>query len=236
MQFNYARSLLASRLTSKPNFRLTPDLVYQNDYCQVSVGAQVALNHATVSGDRLAAIGLVEIFYDNLFPALDCNPYWRRVRSPITLRFYRITNRPVEPPPRNHDSPPVFVVPGTKPDMRAGMTIKSLQSLQQRCSTLGSTGCGLWLQPVNSTPQRLQIFLPSGTSILVPLLLMDRKTISARQSTSSWFSCTRDLRRSKGLHSATGDECARRSRCEFHRITNCPLEPHAPITIGLQSF
>jgi len=75
VQFNYARSLLASRLTSKPNFRLTPDLVYQNDYCQVSVGAQVALNHATVSGDRLAAIGLVEIFYDNIFPVLAWDPF-----------------------------------------------------------------------------------------------------------------------------------------------------------------
>ena len=59
----------------------------------------------------------------------------------------------------NHDSPPVFVVPGTKPDIRAGMTMTSLQSLQQRCSTLGSTGWGLWPQPVNSTPQRLQIFV-----------------------------------------------------------------------------
>ena len=75
VQFNYAQSFLASRLTTKPDFRLTPGLAYQDDYCQVSVGAQVTLNHAAVSGDRLAAIGLVEIFYDNIFPALGWKPF-----------------------------------------------------------------------------------------------------------------------------------------------------------------
>ncbi len=75
VQFNYAQSFFASRLTTKPDFRLTPGLAYQNDYCQVSVGAQVALNGAAASGDRVTALGLVEIFYDNIFPALGWNPF-----------------------------------------------------------------------------------------------------------------------------------------------------------------
>lgn len=75
VQFNYLQSFLASRLTTKPDFRLTPGIAYQNDYCQVSVGAQVTLNGAAASGDRVAALGLVEIFYDNIFPALGWNPF-----------------------------------------------------------------------------------------------------------------------------------------------------------------
>jgi hypothetical protein len=75
VQLNYTQSFLASQLTTKPDFRLTPGLAYQNEYCQVSVGAQVALNGAAASGDRVAALGLVEIFYDNIFPALGWNPF-----------------------------------------------------------------------------------------------------------------------------------------------------------------
>jgi len=75
VEFNYVQSFLAARLTTKPDFRLTPGLAYQNDYCQVSVGAQVALNGAAANGDRVAGLGLVEIFYDNIFPALGWQPF-----------------------------------------------------------------------------------------------------------------------------------------------------------------
>lgn len=74
VQFNYSQSFIASRLTTKPNFQLTPGLGYLGDYCELSVGSQVALNGAAPSGDRVAAIGLVEIFYDNIFPILGWNP------------------------------------------------------------------------------------------------------------------------------------------------------------------
>jgi hypothetical protein len=75
LQFNYAQSFFTSNLTTKPDFRLTPGLAYQNEYCQVSVGAQVALNHAAANGDRLAGLGLIEVFYDNIFPALGWQPF-----------------------------------------------------------------------------------------------------------------------------------------------------------------
>jgi len=45
-------------------------LAYLGDYCEVSVGAQVALNGAAQPGDRAAVIGLIEVFYDELFPTL----------------------------------------------------------------------------------------------------------------------------------------------------------------------
>jgi hypothetical protein len=74
-QFNYSQSLIASRLTTLPDFRLTPGLAYLGDYCEVSIGAQVALNGAAQAGDRIAVIGLVEVFYDEIFPTLGWEPF-----------------------------------------------------------------------------------------------------------------------------------------------------------------
>jgi len=75
VQFNYAQSFIASRLTTKPDYRLIPGLAYLGDYCELSVGAQVALNGAANEGDRVAVIGLIEIFYDDLFPSLGWTPF-----------------------------------------------------------------------------------------------------------------------------------------------------------------
>ena len=75
VQFNYAQSFIASRLTTSPDFLLTPRVAYMGKYCEVSAGAQVALNGTAQSGDHVAVIGLVEVFYDDLFPALAWNPF-----------------------------------------------------------------------------------------------------------------------------------------------------------------
>lgn len=50
-------------------------VAYLGEYCELSVGAQVALNGAAPSGDQVAVIGLVEIFYDNILPALGWKPF-----------------------------------------------------------------------------------------------------------------------------------------------------------------
>jgi hypothetical protein len=75
VQFNYAQSFIASRLTTKPDFRLTPGLAYLGNYGEVSFGAQVALNGAAPRSDRIAVIGLIELFYDDVFPVLGWNPF-----------------------------------------------------------------------------------------------------------------------------------------------------------------
>jgi hypothetical protein len=75
VQLNYAQSFIASRLTTSPDFRLTPGLAYMGHYCELSVGTQIALNNAAPSGERVAVIGLVEIFYDDIFPALGWKPF-----------------------------------------------------------------------------------------------------------------------------------------------------------------
>jgi hypothetical protein len=74
-QLNYAQSFIASRLTTAPDFHVTPGVAYLGDYFEVSVGAQVAINGAAQSGDRVAVIGLVEVFYDEIFPALGWQPF-----------------------------------------------------------------------------------------------------------------------------------------------------------------
>jgi len=38
------------------------------------MGTQVALNRVAHDGDQVTVIGLVEIFYDNIFPILGWNP------------------------------------------------------------------------------------------------------------------------------------------------------------------
>jgi hypothetical protein len=75
VQINYAQSFIASRLTTKPDFRLIPGLAYLGHYCELSVGAQFAINGAAADGDRIAVIGLMEIFYDEVFPASGWNPW-----------------------------------------------------------------------------------------------------------------------------------------------------------------
>jgi hypothetical protein len=75
VQLNYAQSFIASRLSTKPDFRLTPGLAYMGHYCELSVGTQIAVNNAAPSDERVAVVGLVEIFYDDIFPALSWKPF-----------------------------------------------------------------------------------------------------------------------------------------------------------------
>jgi hypothetical protein len=75
VQLNYTQSFIASRLTLSPDFRLIPGVAYLGEWCEFSAGAQVGLNGAPEPGDRIAVIGPVEIFYDNIFPKLGWNPF-----------------------------------------------------------------------------------------------------------------------------------------------------------------
>jgi hypothetical protein len=83
------------RLTTSPDFRLTPGLAYLGDTFEVSVGSQVALNGAYEKGDRVAFLGLMEIFYDELFPALGWkpfNPEAKRRRSANVLKTVSVSS------------------------------------------------------------------------------------------------------------------------------------------------
>jgi hypothetical protein len=75
VQLNYAQSFIASRLTTSPDFRLTPGVAYMGHYCEFNVGTQIALNNTAPNGERVAVLGLVEVFYDDIFPVLSWNPF-----------------------------------------------------------------------------------------------------------------------------------------------------------------
>jgi hypothetical protein len=75
VQFNYSQAFIASRLTTSPDFRLTPGIAYLGNTFEISVGPQMALNGAYANGDRVAALGLMEIFYDEILPAFGGNPF-----------------------------------------------------------------------------------------------------------------------------------------------------------------
>jgi hypothetical protein len=75
IQFNYSQAFIASRLTTSPDFRLTPGIAYLGDTFEISLGSQIALNGAHASGDRAGLLGLVEIFYDEILPTLGWNPF-----------------------------------------------------------------------------------------------------------------------------------------------------------------
>lgn len=75
IQFNYSQAFITSRLTTSPDFRLTPGIAYLGDTFEVSLGPQIALNGAHASGDGVGLLGLVEIFYDESFPTLGWNPF-----------------------------------------------------------------------------------------------------------------------------------------------------------------
>jgi hypothetical protein len=59
VQFNYAQSFIASPPTTGPDFRLTRGVAYLGDYCELSVGAQVALNGATPRADQVAVLDFI---------------------------------------------------------------------------------------------------------------------------------------------------------------------------------
>ena len=75
VEFDYSQAMIDSRLTTSPDFLITPGVAYLGDKFLVSLGAQVDLNGASHRGDRAAALCLVEIFYDDIFPALGKNPF-----------------------------------------------------------------------------------------------------------------------------------------------------------------
>jgi len=74
-QLNYSQTLIDSRLTTLPDFRITPGLAYLGHYYELSIGAQLATNGATQPGDRGAVLGLIEVFYDDIVPALGWKPF-----------------------------------------------------------------------------------------------------------------------------------------------------------------
>ena len=67
-EFNYSQLITGPSGQTFPNILATPGIAYVSYHFELSVGTQFALNQASVSGTHAAVLGLLDIFYDSLFP------------------------------------------------------------------------------------------------------------------------------------------------------------------------
>jgi len=74
LDFDYAQYLSAHRNSSAPDFELTPAIAWMNDTYEINLGAQIGINHASVSTGRVAFVWQITVSYDQLVPALGWTP------------------------------------------------------------------------------------------------------------------------------------------------------------------
>ena len=64
-----AISAVDTKTLEVPNGMLaTPGIAYVTYHFEVAIGTQFALNQASVRGTHAAVVGLLDIFYDSIFP------------------------------------------------------------------------------------------------------------------------------------------------------------------------
>lgn len=69
-EFNYSQLIAGPAGRTFPNLVATPGIAYVGYHFELSVGTQFALNRAAVPGAHAAVIGLLDIFYDSIFPKI----------------------------------------------------------------------------------------------------------------------------------------------------------------------
>ncbi len=67
-EINYDQLITGPSGETFPNLLATPGIAYVSYHFEIAVGTQFALNNASVSGNHAAVVGLLDIFYDSLFP------------------------------------------------------------------------------------------------------------------------------------------------------------------------
>ncbi|HYL59107.1 MAG TPA: hypothetical protein VEU51_09560 [Candidatus Acidoferrales bacterium] len=67
-EINYSQTITGAPGETFPNLRATPGIAYVSYYFELSVGTQFALNNASRPGNHAAVLGLLDIFYDSIFP------------------------------------------------------------------------------------------------------------------------------------------------------------------------
>jgi hypothetical protein len=67
-EFNYSQLVSGPSHETFPNIVATPGLAYIGHYFELSFGTQLALNRAAVPNTHAVVIGLLDIFYDSIFP------------------------------------------------------------------------------------------------------------------------------------------------------------------------
>jgi hypothetical protein len=67
-EFNYSQLITGPSQETFPSIVATPGIAYVGYHFELSLGTQLALNRAAVPGTHAAIIGLLDIFYDSIFP------------------------------------------------------------------------------------------------------------------------------------------------------------------------
>ncbi len=67
-EINYDQLLTGPSGQTFPTILATPGLAYISYHFEVALGTQFALNNASVPGNHAAIVGLLDIFYDSIFP------------------------------------------------------------------------------------------------------------------------------------------------------------------------
>ena len=67
-EINYDQLITGPSGETFPNLLATPGIAYVSYHFELSIGTQFALNQAAVAGHHAAVLGLLDIFYDSIFP------------------------------------------------------------------------------------------------------------------------------------------------------------------------
>ena len=69
-EFNYDQLIAGPSHQTFPTILATPGLAYVSYHFEIALGTQLALNNASVPANHAAVLGLLDIFYDSLFPSV----------------------------------------------------------------------------------------------------------------------------------------------------------------------
>jgi len=78
-EFNYSQLVSGPSGQTFPQILMTPGIAYVGYHFELSVGTQLALNNAARPGTHAVVLGLLDIFYDSIFPQGNwtLNDLWR---------------------------------------------------------------------------------------------------------------------------------------------------------------
>lgn len=74
-EFNYDQLITGPSGQTFAQILITPGLAFMNYYLELSVATQLALNRATVSNNHAVIIGLLDLFIDDIVPAVNWAPF-----------------------------------------------------------------------------------------------------------------------------------------------------------------
>ncbi len=75
VEFNYDQLITGPSGQTFPQINVTPGIAFMNQYLELSVGTQMAVNQATVPNNHATVIGLVDLFIDDLIPQANWTPF-----------------------------------------------------------------------------------------------------------------------------------------------------------------